>query len=361
MISFHDVVMSIALIIALSFMFSTVKYIYHRHKMAVWMKETSNVVIENYDMDDDDDDFDAIEQLVTNNNNNNSRINIIDSDWCKNLVLEIPDDNDDDNICDNLGDGLCKHIEMKRVKIPNDLTSELYTSNGIKLMPGRSYCLYKQPPLKHSDQRCDSVWGFWKYSPVYERWLCKSKVPGVYSAGTNLFDACQREDPKGQLLFDGQPIDDIKNIPEIIPESFNSLDFQARFECQCPTSGFVSRPDLSRTSCYNDPCLATLPRLAVAPGYNILDDSCDCGSHFGNMFNDKKYPCTACPSSFPSYDEQSKIMTIYVKCDGGDNPSFGLFPCLSDEDKIRGCIKATVKIKALKQTDDDTFEDRIFF
>ena len=390
----------IIFIILLSFLYLACEYVLHRRKMALTIKDD----IENDDDDDDDNDDnddnnsnnnnndrdDIIERLVVRRNNNRAttRTTISDPNWCKGLVLRIPsskvnhsiDDNDDDDegICNELGGRLCSGIEMKRVDIPHTFKTEIYSSNGFRLHPGQSYCLFKQPPLLETTATatamCDDVWGFWKYSPIYERWLCTSKVPGIYNAKTNKFDACERDDPSGKLLFDGRIIDDFKSL-DLVPEDFYSEEFQKRFECDCPSSGYLSKPELSRTFCFRDPCTLSLPVHAYAPGYDEDTGNCDCGQHFMNMYNSQAYPCTACPFNFPDYNPDTHTLSVFIKCYNNDNKytdEFGLFPCHSQEDKIRGCMKARVKVKFIPEEEKNinttntnsssvSFEDRIFF
>ena len=376
----------ITFIILLSFLYLACEYVLHRKKMALTIQDDDDVDDDDVDADNnnnndndnnnyDNDNDDIIERLVVRRNNNNNRATrttVSDPNWCKGLVLRIPSskvNDDDEGICNELGGGLCSGIEMKRVNIPDTFKTEIYSSNGFRLHPGQSYCLFKQPPLlETTTNTCDDVWGFWKYSPVYERWLCMSKVPGIYNAKTNKFDACERDDPSGRVLFDGRIVDDFKSL-SLVPEDFYSEEFQRRFECDCPSSGYLSKPELSRTFCFRDPCTLSLPIHAIAPGYNEVTGNCDCGKHFVNMYNSQEYPCTACPTSFPDYDPDTHTLSVFIKCYNDnddddfddDDDEFGLFPCHSQEDKIRGCMKAKVYVKPLLEEEENNFEDRIFF
>ena len=383
-------------IILLSFLYLACEYVLRRKKIAMIIKDNNNDDDEDDDDDDDNDDDsgdddrgndnynsrdtttainnnngdDVIERLVVRRNDRVTRTTILDPNWCKGLVLRIPsskvksnDDDDDEEICNELGGRFCSGMEMKRVNIPDTFKTEIYSSSGFRLYPGQSYCLYKQPPLLNttSTSMCDDVWGFWKYSPIYERWLCTSKVPGIYNAKTNRFDACERDDPNGLLLFDGQIVDDFKRL-NLVPEDFYSEEFQKRFECDCPSFGYLSKPELSRTFCFRDPCTLSLPIHAFAPGYDEETGNCDCGKHYVNMYNSEAYPCTACPTSFPDYDPDTHTLSVFIKCYNDDDNEFGLFPCHSQEDKIRGCMKARVNVKPIqKHQNVSSFEERIFF
>lgn len=455
----------ICIVILVCFALSSAEYLLRRYKTKSLMKRvqrrreqrqklqrsrdekvTKNIIGDNHETfsnftSDPDEYIDTLEAWIVDSNigssskknNNGNGTGIGNStrisstpEWCKNLVLQIPssaldDDSDDTDICDKMRRGLCRGIEMKRVNIPPkhdseySSESEFYASNGSRLQPGCSYCLHKQPPMSDFNKRqCDDVWGFWQFSPVYERWICKSKVPGFYNAQTNSFDACTKEDPRGRLLFDGEPVEfnvessSVKDLSNYLtPEDFYSADFQDRFQCQCPSPGYISMPELCKTSCYIDPCISGLPRFAAAPGYNRATGNCDCGEHFSNTFDDPLSPCTACPTSTPSFDEKTNILTIYIKCYNEDeeeedldgdrdevrkkkrddnyddnydddddrrnkrrkfsssssSSSFGLFPCKSREDKIRGCMTAKVRVKPMTQSalSSSRFEDRIFF
>ena len=363
--------LAITTLILLSFLIIVCQYVIRRRKLALMISYNNSNNDDDDDEEDDDDgkdnnideENDIIERLVVQQGKNNQQNrSISDPEWCKSLILQIPSSKvNDKDICNELGGRLCSGFEMKRINIPESFKTDIFSSNGFKLHPGQSYCVYKQPPTNSNN--CDDVWGFWIYSPVYERWLCKSKVPGIYNSKTNTFDACQRHDPNGRLLFDGQFVDDFKKL-SLVPEDFYSEEFQTRFECHCPTSGYISRPELSRSVCFRDPCTLSLPIHAVAPGYDKITGNCDCGKHFVNMFNDESYPCTACPYSFPDYDADTSTLSIFIKCFNEDSDKlFGLFPCQSQEDKIRGCMKAQLKVKALKDSgkDNTTFEERIFF
>ena len=273
------------------------------------------------------------------------------------MALLIPpshadDDDDNENICNELGGRTCE-VHLKKITIPPDFKRERFlASNGTFLMPGHSYCVYKQPPITSDSVNCDPVWGFWIYCPITDRWLCKSKVPGIYNGSNNTFDACTRTGNNGLLLFDGIPISGDEIRERFTPEEFYSPYFQARFKCKCSKeNGYISLETVTRTSCIKDPCISTLPPGAMVEGFDEITGHCNCDPHFVNMYNNKNYPCTNCPHNFPKYDPTTGILTIYLKCknEGEEEISgqFGFFPCKSDEDKIRGCIESYVRVKPL--------------
>ena len=195
--------------------------------------------------------------------------------------------------------------------------------------------------------------------------MCKSKVPGVYNALQNRFDPCRREDPSGVLYFKNEKIVDIPT--RFTPEEFYSVDFQKEFRCEC-SPGFVFQPELSRTTCFKDPCLFNLPPSAAAPGYDKKTGECDCGKFFTNLYPNNKFsPCATCPQgAAPSYDRKTNMLTFYVKCrkddnNDDDNENTAVLPCITTEDKMRGCVKAKVKVKPVKNPDKMSFEQLIFF
>lgn len=309
-------------------------------------------------IDDDDIDDDDIERWLTKSERRIVKANTATL-GCEGMVLEIDDDvSDDPNICEKLSGRMCGGY-MKRVDVPLTSEIDLYSTNGVKLMPGKSYCAYKEPPT-NENSNCDPVWGFWHFSQLLDRWVCKSKVPGVYNANLDEFNPCG---PLGSLTIDGRELKS-EDIPVLFtPRDFYATEMQGRFECKC-SPGYVSRPDLSRTTCFPDPCLASLPPYADAPGYRHSDDSCDCGEHFVNIDHDPQQPCTACPYNFPSWDAESNVVSVYVKCYAEEEipKSGGGIPCLTEEDRLRGCAKVNITVKPVpRDAQPLKFEDRIFF
>ena len=350
------------LILVLFFCYATVKYIYHRNSMANFIREQGGDLRSDEDFVDISSWLKLTDKQITKVVRNGGNL-----DKCKTMALHIPRERvTEPNVCNALGEGFCGTV-MKKITIPESSASEFYTTNGTKLLPGESYCVYKQPPLMDR-VKCDEVWGFWQFSPVRDRWICKSKVPGIYNAANNTFDACRREDPAGELLFRGEPLaTDVSTA--FTPEDFFSEDFQKKISCRC-SRGFVFRPDISRSMCFMDPCVAGLPVNAAAKGYQPDSGTCECGDYFVNMYQDLRFPCTACPYSFPTYDEKTNLLTVFIKCydpedeRGGKDLSLGLFPCNSFDDKTRGCMRAYVRVKAIPispQAQAEVFEDRVFF
>ena len=296
---------------------------------------------------------------------------IKDPEWCKNIALRLDNfflsdtdqvekseenDRDVQDICDQLGGKICENISFKRVDIPENAGATFYTSTGIKLLPGFSYCLYKPPPVQHSDYQCDPDWGFWIFSPKYERWLCQSRVPGIYNAASDSFlDACKcggvggdrekKED--GVLLFDGEPLigGNAAIKTRFKAEDFYSPDFQKRFSCRCPR-GYIFDSSVSRTRCIKDKCLVGLPEFAAAPGLDPVTKQCRCGPHFFNIDSNLDMPCTGCPVNTPQYDAASNTLSVYMKCKKHRH-DFGLYPCRTDEEKILGCTKIVIKVKPI--------------
>ena len=281
-----------------------------------------------------------------NKNANSNQIDDKNNELCKGMVIEV-DDNVDN--CRHISRDLCNGIvTMKKITIPSNSKIDFYSESGVKLVGGKSYCVYKPPPPFFNNNNCNESWGFWQYSLKNEQWQCKSKVPGIYNSNTNRFNPCS----KGELLFNNKLLPNDK-IPRLAsPEYFFDPKYQKKFTCKCPP-GYVFRKDLSRTSCFKDPCLANLPPHAKAPGYDVKTGNCLCGTFFTNLRPDNlKSPCTACPEA-PSWNPDSNLLSIYVKCNSH-------FPCITIEDKMRGCVKATVKVKPITVTDETTFEDLIF-
>ena len=354
------------LITILSFCASTVRYIRYRTDIT---KTVEALKMDNKDTSEyhTSKSLVNLDSWIVDNSSKLSRIDKSSSEkdesWCKDLILEIADDDysDDVNICDKLGGRICENVKYTRVDIPRESETTFYASNGTLLLPGHSYCLYKQPPISQSGHHCDDVWGFWVYSPKYERWMCQSRVPGIYNAATHAFEDnhCGKN---GQLLFDGKPIELKKST--FRPEEFYSETFQERFSCQCP-KGYIFDPAKSRTTCFKDPCLASLPPYAAATGYKNENGivTCDCGPFFYNINGDETFPCTACPYNSPQYDEKNHTLTVFIKCKRRrDSNDFGLIPCETEEENITGCKKVVIKAKPLLVRDEEySFEDRIFF
>ena len=278
---------------------------------------------------------------------------------CKSIVVEI--DNDKKN-CNDISQQLCDgKVFLRKVTIPSNSAIDFYSHSGYKLAKGKSYCIYKPPPSSNN-YKCNEVWGFWKYSLKYEMWQCKSKVPGIYNAETNKFDPCSKG--KGSLYYNGSYVPNKYISTQFSPENFYSLNFQRRFECDCPR-GYVSKPELSRTTCFKDPCLINLPPDSVAGGYDVSTGNCRCSPFFKNLYPDNpKSPCTTCPDA-PIWDRSNNSLILYVKC--GEKFKF---PCLTEEDKMRGCIKATLDVvKRINNNNDDvggagkdeSFRDLVFF
>ena len=353
---FGNYLLLLLIIFTLTFFnINTIIYIYKRF-------QENKTFLEKNNKNDDDDDisqyFDINEWLKNNNNNNLIERDLNDNDieLCKGMVIEIDNDKED---CNEVSKDLCDgKIMFKKITIPLYSNIDFYSHSGYKLNKGQSYCIYKPPPnllSNNTDAKCDETWGFWQYSSKYERWQCKSKVPGIYNPIENKFNPCSKG--KGQLFYQDDGYIANHTIPiKFNPEQFYSLDFQNKFQCVCP-KGYISRPDISRTTCFKDPCLISLPPNAVADGYQKETGNCHCSPYFTNLYPDNpKSPCTTCPNG-PSWDSNLNILTIYVKC--GEKEKF---PCLTVEDQIRGCIKATIKVKPILDKSKNTvFEDLIFF
>ena len=363
----------LVLIIVLYFCYFTVKYIRKRRLI----RETiQNSIMRESKMDHEEErgeasDFPDLNSYI--NENSGKIVRFINDEeeeeripdekdpaqmetWCKELVLEIADTQDQsDDICEKLGGRLCQTVDLKRVDIPPSTKATFLTSNGTQLLPGHSYCLYKQPPVSQSSYECDEKWGFWVFSHKYERWMCESLVSGIYNAKTNAFnDPCQH----GNLLFDNEMItrDSVKD--RFNPQDFYSTQFQERFSCRCE-KGYIFDPKKSRTKCIRDPCLLGLPRHAAARGYNPETEECECGEFFFNIDGNETFPCTSCPSNNPHFDPSTNILTVYLRCKKKGETQGALLPCRTEEENLLGCIKATLKVKPMNQ--EGTFEDRIFF
>ena len=313
----------------------TIDYIYQRKNYAI---------IDDDDYNDNDVKRFNMHAWLRNNNGNHFERKAL----CKGMVIEANDDGEES--CSDISKKLCNsNVNMRKVKIPRDLKIDIYSDNGSKLIRGKTYCIYKKPPLTSSV--CHESWGFWQYSLKYEKWLCKSKVPGIYNSKTNRFDeACSN----GKLKFEDTEYVVNDDIPKrFTPEQFYSTEFQKKFSCEC-SEGYVFNPDLSRTTCFEDPCKANLPPFAAARGYDKTTGECDCAPYFTNLFpNNLKSPCTACPLGSPSYDPKTRLLTVYIKCNAH-------FPCVTREDKLRGCTQAYLKVKPIDNSSSLPFEDLVF-
>ena len=340
------------LFIIIIFCKNTLEYIYKRYKEKnIYINDDDNAnSIENnslkiYDMD---------KWLKKNKNSIQKEDNDYNISLCKGMVIEINNKENCNDISKHLCDGI---VLMKKITIPKDMKIDLYSHTGYKLVKGRSYCIYKPPPAlllnNTSDyENCNETWGFWQYSLINESWQCKSKVPGIYDAIENKFNPCK----KGYLYYANSFLNNNFIPKKFIPEDFYSSEFQKKFHCQCP-QGYISRPDISRTTCFKDPCIANLPENSLVGGYDKKTGNCNCTPYFSNLYpNNLKSPCTACPNH-PSYDLNSNILTLYIKC-GNDEK----FPCVTEEDKLRGCIKAKIKVKPKLNNDkNEAFKDLVFF
>ena len=313
------------------------KKFFLRYDTSEWIKNNQTLI--HTDNDDDGDD--------TIKNNNNKSL-------CKGIVIEI-DKEKANNTCNELSQNLCDgKVLLKKVTIPVDSIIDFYSHSGYKLTKGQSYCIYKPPPV--ASKGCNETWGFWKYSLKYEMWRCKSKVPGVYNEELNTFDPCSQG--QGHLFYSNHYLPNDHIEKSFYPERFYSLDFQRKFRCECPR-GYISRPELSRTTCFKDPCLINLPPNAYAGGYDEKTGNCNCGPFFKNLYPDNlKSPCTMCPDA-PIWDHINNNLTIYVKC-GGENDRF---KCKTEEDKLRGCLKTILKVKPINvdRLKSTTFKNLTFF
>ena len=356
--SIYYTLLLFTIFILIIFCKNTINYIYKRflEKRKLMIDNTNNNNNNNNNDDGDDENkYYDINTLIKNNkfiqrDYNEKDILLL----CKGMVLEIDDDKQN---CKELSQDVCDgRVILKKITIPENSNIDFYSHSGYKLIKGKSYCIYKPPPVNNGNNECDETWGFWQYSLMYEMWRCKSKVPGIYNAEKNIFDACSKG--KGYLY---RNMDYIPNdyIPrEYSPEQFYSLDFQKQFRCDCP-NGYISRPEMSRTTCFKDPCLASLPPNAIAAGYDPKTGNCRCTPYFKNLYpNNLKSPCTMCPDA-PVWDHINNLLIFYVKC--GDDYKY---PCTTMEDRIRGCIKTSIKVKPISKKRDlnrMTFEDLVFF
>ena len=341
--------------------------------------------------DDDDDDDMKIK-------NKKSSIPIIKRD-CSHLVLKLDTNEEHINnvdICQQISKNICPpHTSLEQLRVPIDSNIDIYSSEGIKLVPGNTYCINRSnnnnnnnnnqdivvdtgdnKPVQEKNREdreregnstlCDSVWGYWYHNVDSNKWTCRSKVPGIYDAETNEFNACK---PHGVLTYEDVVIENAHIPKKFSPRDFYSPLTQSKFNCKC-SNGYVSYPSMSRTTCFQDPCLAGLPMYADAPGYRPYDNTCDCGKHFVNLNNDVTQPCTACPN-FPSWDSDTNTLSIFIPCNSNSNRnqddedddsySYSYIPCITQEDHTRGCVEAYVKVKPITENSNMPFEDRIFF
>ena len=272
---------------------------------------------------------------------------------CKTRIMRIQDkDIQNENICNQMSKVLCDgKVNLTKITIPTDSKISFYFDSNIKLVNGQSYCMHKPPPpllsnITTTTTACNEVWGYWQFSQKYEHWMCKSKVPGIYNAAKNVFDACR----PGRLYYNNRYI---RDVSQKTPETFYSIEEQKKFYCDCP-HGYISIPELSRTTCFKDPCFKLLPHNPFAKGYNKKTGECDCGEYYSHVDVDNlKSICTACPT--PVYDSTNNTLKLYIKC--GNNE---VFPCVTSEELVKGCKEATLKIKP-QNTSSSSFENLIFF
>lgn len=258
---------------------------------------------------------------------------------CEGLVVEVPVTHHVS--CRELLGPTCGPYSQ-RIRVPVGVS--MYTHTGGKLQDGKEYCVSKKPP---ETQKCHPKWGYLKYDPSWKRWNCHSRVPGIYNATTNTFDACG---PGGYLTKINSSGYRRVDYDMLDPEDVYT--YPTNYKCVCP-KGYISRPDISRSVCYADPCLAHLPVDVDIPGYDITTDTCNCGDYYTNMHGDPSQPCTACPD--PTYDEKTGDIIMWVPCSSA-------YPCITPEDIERGCMKCVVKAKIIwkpKNEKDEDFLKRI--
>ena len=185
----------------------TLEYIYNRYK--------ERKMLLNDDDDDDDDEqyYDVKEWL--NKNANSNQTDDKNNELCKDMVIEV-DDNVDN--CTHISRNLCGIVTMKKITIPSNSKIDFYSESGVKLVAGKSYCVYKPPPPFFNNNNCNKSWGFWQYSLKNEQWQSKSKVPGIYNSNTNRFDPCS----KGELLFNNKLLPNDKILRLASPVFFLS-------------------------------------------------------------------------------------------------------------------------------------------
>ena len=278
---------------------------------------------------------------------------------CREMALLVPENQrSDKNICQEMSRDVCGIDSqlMEKIVIPIDEKTNFISANGMHLLPGETYCVFKKPPL-NSKVKCNENWGYWNYSPIQDRWVCRSKVPGIYNAEKDEFSPCKGG---GKFVIDNIVVSPKELANEYKPQQFYDVEFQKKCGCICDNyKGYIFVPEISRTTCFKDPCRASLPPFSAAPGYKHKTGECHCGDFFTNLFNDKKQPCTACPYDRPQYDEKNHTLTVHIKC---GNQADDLFPCESYEENIRGCRKAIILVKPLSdKVDNEIFEKRIFW
>ncbi|KAF7682709.1 hypothetical protein TCON_2077 [Astathelohania contejeani] len=314
----------------------------------------------NYNEYDEDDEIkEGNRQITTLNNTTNN--NLI----CKGLILKVPSSHSHDpQICRKLGGRKCGRY-LQKVVIPlssansnsnidniNKMSNinSFYYWGGI-LIPGCTYCLWKEP----EDKFCDPVWGYLQYSFEEDRWKCRSHLPGVYDAATNRLSACE---PGGTLVRITNGQEEVVDLSQMKPQDFFlPIDEQKKYICRCST-GFIAKPDISRSTCFHDPCLAHLPPgVITAKGYT--NGLCDCGPTYTNLHGNRKFPCTACPD--PYFDKDTYELTIWIKCANGknlDKEDKGTYPCLNFEDIERGCAKVILKANFIPKSDIKDYEHK---
>ena len=300
----------------------------------------------------------------------------VSAERCRELALLVPENHTfDEDICAKMTRDVCGIDSqfVEKITIPDGEKTNFIAANGLHLLAGETYCVFKKPPLSSYSYsssssslsvKCDERWGYWKYSPIQDRWVCHSKVPGIYDAEKDQFSPCSAGG--GKFVIDNVQVSPEQLAKEYEPRHFYDVDFQKRCGCVCNEKmGYIFVPEKSRTTCFKDPCRAALPPFSAAPGYARDTGNCDCGKFFTNLFNDAKQPCTACPFDRPQYDEKEHTLTVFIKCGNNDEDYDYLFPCESDEDKLRGCRKAVVRVKPMGNLDKkkkrETFEDRMFW
>ena len=249
---------------------------------------------------------------------------------CKNLIIPAPRALSCHQILEAIG---CKgKVLTHRFTVPKGY--HIFTSLGGKLKENMDYCIWQVP-----SSSCHPGWGFLKYNEKSNLWECYSKVPGIYNAATNSFDACQ----PGGRLFDSKERRVVVDYTQLSPEDFYSDP--TRYVCRCD-KGYLSFPEISRSTCFPDPCLSHLPPLVdpkIVPGYDKKTGKCDCGALYVNIHGNPHSPCTACPDH-PTLDEGKLI--VWISCKNG------YYPCHKLEDIQRGCTRAEFSVEIKKNTDD---------
>ena len=314
------------------------------------------------------------------------------SSLCRELAFLVPESSsstNDNDICSEMAREVCGIDSqfVEKITIPEGIKTNFVAANGMHLLSGETYCIFNKPPLNSlssssSSIQCNERWGYWKFSPILDRWVCHSKVPGVYNAEQDEFSPCKAGG--GKFVIDNIEVSPESLATDYDPRQFYDVEFQKRCGCICDEKmGYIFVPEKSRTTCYRDPCRAALPPFSAAPGYVRETGYCDCGNFFTNLFDDNKQPCTACPYERPQYDEKNHTLTVFIKCGGNKNSFFHnddddnndddddnyLFPCESDEDKLRGCRKAIFRVKPMGiinsenkiEEAEEVFENRIFW